>query len=157
MQTLANMEMKTSFDEDNKVLMTPSIHVETNYSHQVGYVSYTPHNPYLLCPRSNLTRSSISVTCASPSCASFGSSPFPYTKSRSNSLRSCYSDQTSMIVTPDYQCSDPAEILQIGKQISSILPLLKGSIFLSILFFVFVFYAITTLISVLLIVFSIWL
>ena len=36
MQTLANMEMKTSFDEDNKVLMTPSIHVETNYSHQVN-------------------------------------------------------------------------------------------------------------------------
>ena len=68
-----------------------------------------------------------------------------------------FSDQTSMIVTPDYQCSDPAEILQFGKQISSILPLLKGSIFLSILFFVFVFYAVTTLISVLLIVFSIWL
>ena len=74
---------------------------------QVGYVSYTPHNPYLLCPRSNLTRSSISVTCASPSCASFGSSPFPYTKSRSNSLRSCYRmvalDIFNLIMNPIFQ------------------------------------------------------
>ena len=71
-------------------------------------------------------------------------------------LKSLISGNSTMM-TPEYQCSDPAEIIKIGKQISSLIPLMKNSFFMKLLFSVFVFYAFTTLLSVLLIIFSIWL
>ena len=46
----------------------------------------------------------------------------------------------STMMTQEYQCSDPAEIIKIGKQISSIIPLLKNFF----LFSVFVFNVLIT-------------
>ena len=53
------------------------------------------------------------------------------------------------------QCSDP--LSQVRTELSSLLPLLNTSPFIRSLACVFSFYALVTLLSVLLIVFSIWL
>ena len=110
---------------------------------QVGLVSYYPNNPYLLAPLNTRSLSVTSQMSCTPSIRS------------TYSARTYYSSRSSPML--EYQCSDPAEIFQFRKKLRSILPILRGSVFLSILFAVFVFYAATVLLSVFLIVLSIWL
>ena len=105
---------------------------------QDDIVRRSPDSPYLHVPvgrpRSNSTYSSVSFT---------------------PSIRSTYSTQWSY--SEEYQCSDPAEIFRFREKWSSIVPILRDSWFLRMLFLVFLFYISMILFSVVLIVFSIWL
>ena len=83
--------------------------------------------------------------------------------SRQNSLRSNYSfksnhsSKSTISALSTNQCSDPQQIVKFGKNLSTVLPMLRGSRFLAILSAVFAFYAATVLGSVLLMIFAIWL
>ena len=52
---------------------------------------------------------------------------------------------------------DRGELLQLGREVTSLLPLVRSSLLLSLLLGVFLLYAVSTLLALLLIIFSIWL
>ena len=62
-----------------------------------------------------------------------------------------------MVISELYQCECTDPFLQVRTELSTILPRLRTEPFARILTFVFIFYVLVSLLSVLLIVFSIWL
>ena len=55
------------------------------------------------------------------------------------------------------EAPDRGELLQLGREVTSLLPLVRSSLLLSLLLGVFLLYAVSTLLALLLIIFSIWL